>query len=274
MKFFREYTVTKAFIAANLSVAGLSELYAWLGRHHFIQDLFALAWDQAKHGQVWRFFTYMWIHAGVAEFGGLGVLHLLLNMAGLWMFGRIVERQLGAFSLLGIFAASGIVAAVAHFFLLAAIGGMGFEVDPISQRPLLGASGAVLGILGAFVALYPNAKLYVFPLPFPIRALTFLRWFIVLSCVFQCAGIMSFMAHFAHVGGIICGYLAARHILPAALGVRVSENTSPLIDPSLLSEGEIRRETDPILEKIAANGMASLSPRERKILVRASRLLK
>ena len=104
----------------------------------------------------WTFLTYMFVHAGL--------LHLLGNMLMLYIFGSAVEHRLGGRAFILYYLYCGIGAAV----LSLALAGL------MPTAPIVGASGAVLGVGVAFALLWPDAELLVFPLPMPVRARTFI----------------------------------------------------------------------------------------------------
>lgn len=135
-----------------------------------------------------------------------GFLHLASNLWFLWVFGDNVEERIGKVQILGFYLIGGVVAALAQFL-----------VDPGSTIPMIGASGAVAAVLGAYLRFFPHAKVdVIIPLGFYItRArigapLMLGWWFItqlfngVASLAVMTAGGVAF---FAHVGGFIYGYL-------------------------------------------------------------------
>ncbi len=126
-----------------------------------------------------------------------GLAHLGFNMLFLWIFGNNIEDRLGSLRYLGFYLAGGVVATVAHIAL-----------QPSSTIPLIGASGAIAAVMGAYLVWYPNAPvrlLVFFFLPATVRA----KWFLALWFVLQFltdAG--SGVAWVAHVGGFVFGVVA------------------------------------------------------------------
>ena len=140
--------------------------------------------------------TSMFLHGGL--------LHLAGNMLYLWIFGRGVETTLGAFRYLALYLLCGIVAALTQAF-----------VDPTSDVPMIGASGAIAGVLGAYLLLYPRSNVVVFiwiiiivrliTVPAPILLGL---WFLLqlMSATSAAAGEPG-VAFWAHVGGFCAGML-------------------------------------------------------------------
>lgn len=170
-------------------------------------DLFGLipARDFSLHAASWLpFFTSMFLHGGF--------FHLLANMWALWIFGRAVEVSLGSLRFLGFYIASGIGAALTHAYL-----------NPFSEMPVVGASGAIAGVMAAYLILYPRSRLRMFtllifyPLIFELPAVVFfLIWF--LGQLFSAASVARYgardvggIAFSAHIGGFLSGFL----LLPA-----------------------------------------------------------
>jgi membrane associated rhomboid family serine protease len=146
------------------------------------------------------------------------IIHILFNMFGLWMFGRILENVWGAKRFLLFYLICGVGAAACHlaiqYFrcqeLLHAIKAN----DPIAQNligaasPALGASGAIMGIFAAFGYLFPNTELYLMFIPIPIKA----KWAMLGLAAYDLFGGVANMsgdnvAHFAHLGGAITGFI-------------------------------------------------------------------
>jgi len=145
----------------------------------------------------WQLLTYSFLHGGL--------LHLALNMYALWLFGAPLERRWGGSRFAVFYFTCVIGAALAHLVvaeLLLARGG--------AAHPVLGASGGVFGLLLAFGMLFPDVQLLLLIPPMPIKA----RWFVIgYGAVELAAGITgtaSSVAHFAHLGGMLTGYLLLR----------------------------------------------------------------
>ncbi|CAA6807581.1 MAG: GlpG protein (membrane protein of glp regulon) [uncultured Thiotrichaceae bacterium] len=200
-------------------------MYDTLGLFYPLNDTF----------QPWQFFTHMFMH------GGFG--HLLLNMFGLLMFGSLLERVWGKWRFLVFFLLSGLGAALfyqvtnyiqfdTNYQQLLSAGLTVEEVKSMLQKgmypptvlseeqagdlisiynsPMVGASGALYGLLVAFAMLFPNHKLFLLFLPVPIPAKFFIPVLIAIDVGLGFFGTSLFglnVAHFAHVGGAITGFL-------------------------------------------------------------------
>jgi membrane associated rhomboid family serine protease len=216
----------------------------------------------------WTFVSYMFVHAGL--------LHLLMNMLMLFVFGGPVEARMGsrAFILYYLFCGVG-----------AAIFSMGLT-GLVHVAPFVGASGAVLGVALAFATYWPDSELILFPIPIPMRARTFVAILVGLDIL----GALYFndgVAHLAHVGGVVFGYLFFRlhtlarrrpHPPPRTLervvmvqsGSAESERRTPLppaLRPRRRPDADpVAAEVDRVLDKISEKGMGSLTPAERRFL--------
>ncbi len=207
---------------------------------------------------VWRLFTYMFLHGGL--------LHLAFNMFILWMFGSEIERYWGRDRFLFYYVLTGLGAGISSVLL-----------EPNSLRPVIGASGAVFGLLVAFALMFPSRVVYVFML-FPMRA----KYFVILLGVLEL--VLSLdrgggVAHFAHLGGLVTGYVFLRHrylgrtIRAALARRRERKRVEAAVDEEekLL---DLRSEVDRILDKITREGIDTLTSREKRILERASILFR
>lgn len=141
-------------------------------------------------------FTSMFIHANLLHIGG--------NMLYLWIFGNNIEDTLGHFKFLLFYLVAGVGAAMAHVLM-----------GPMSVMPVVGASGAIAGVLGAYLLLYPRARvltlvIFFFAQAIELPASVILGWWIVIQ-VFNTALSSSHVgggvAYAAHVGGFLTGYL-------------------------------------------------------------------
>ena len=185
---FQTPPVVKNLIIANcviyLAIMLLPEF------NHFCAKYLQLWWVDTYHFNFhsYQFVTYMFLH------GGFG--HLFFNMFALWMFGRTLEYEIGSKRFLTYYMVCGIGAALIQISLATMLG---------EQMILLGASGAVMGLLLAFGLMHPNNMVLVFPIPFPIKAKWFVIGYAVLEIVLGSSGVSTGVAHFAHLGGMLWG---------------------------------------------------------------------
>ena len=139
----------------------------------------------------WTVVTYMFLHAGLG--------HIFFNMIGLFFFGPRLEHRLGGADFLKLYFLSGLGGAVFSFFFAQA-------------NPIVGASGAVFGVLLGFAMFWPREELLIFPLPVPIKAWVMVTLWGLFSLWQGFSATDSGIAHFAHLGGLAFafGYLKLR----------------------------------------------------------------
>lgn len=130
--------------------------------------------------------THMFAHGGF--------LHILFNMYALWLFGAALERLWGPKRFLIFYLVCGLAAGVTEMFLVP----MGFAI---------GASGAVMGLLGAFAYTFPNIEFFILPIPFPIKAKYLAIIYAAIDLFGQFSGFGGNVAHFAHLGGLAMGLI-------------------------------------------------------------------
>ena len=152
------------------------------------------------------FLTYMFLHAGW--------MHLISNMLFLWVFADNVEDAFGYFAFALFYLLCGIAGALAHV-----------AMAPSSQAPLIGASGAVSGVIGAYVLLYPKARVWIllfFRIPLRISAIWVLGGWFLLQVFYVVTAVNNGdaqVAWWAHIGGFIAG-LAITLVLRSRLLIR------------------------------------------------------
>jgi len=141
--------------------------------------------------RIWQPLTYMFMHAGFT--------HIFFNMFALWVFGRIMEDVWGSKRFLIYYLVCGLGAALVQE-ICQAVG-----VLPLNSMTI-GASGAVYGILLAFGIVFPNEKLFIIPIPIPIKAKYFVIAYIFIELMEGFTSVDG-VAHFAHLGGMLVGFL-------------------------------------------------------------------
>lgn len=176
-----------------------------------IDDLFALHYFRSEYFRPHQIITHMFMHASF--------FHILFNMYALWMFGSIVERIWGPKRFLIFYFLCGIGAAVAQTLSYAY---MFREVPAASQLSpenwesiqdvwrgyvTVGASGAIMGVVAAFGYLFPNTEMMIIPIPIPIKAKWLVIGYILFDLFSGVAGSADNVAHFAHVGGALTGFI-------------------------------------------------------------------
>ena len=203
------------------------------------ERLFALYYFENPNFQFWQPLTSMFMHGGL--------FHILFNMYALWAFGSALEMRWGQKKFLFFYFSAGLGSALiysivnyyffhAGFNEIVALGsptadvwsmfnntltpgsyreilGVDFEVLQRSfsawNIPALGASGAVYGVLVAFGIMFPNVELMLMFLPVPVKAKYFIPGLIVLDLVLGISGAPTGIAHFAHIGGALFGFIMA-----------------------------------------------------------------
>jgi len=142
----------------------------------------------------WQVVTYGFLH----DTKGFG--HIFFNMFALWMFGGPVEEVLGTRRYALFYFACVIGAACAQLAVMALF-------QPGHLYPTVGASGGVFGLLLAFAMFYPKAKMAMIFLPIPVPAPIFVAGYVILELVLGVTGTQAGVAHFAHLGGALVGFV-------------------------------------------------------------------
>lgn len=230
-------------------------------------NIFVLSLGGIRQGMIWQFFTYMFLHS-TGNF-----MHILFNMLILFMIGPETERGLGSRLFFIVYVTSGLVGGLMWILL-------GY------QQPCIGASGAVYGVLGAFAALWPNRQLTLlifFVLPVTLRAWMLVGGLALLAFLYSVAGPADQIAHATHLVGVAVGvgltywfvhgngasFFSRKPRLRVLKGGHWSGRITRRPEPE---EPDVDSRTiDVILDKIARDGMGSLSRRERALLEAASR---
>jgi len=181
-------------------------------------DLLALHYPKNDLFGIWQIVTHMFMHGSIS--------HILFNMFGLWMFGSPLAQMWGKQKFLFFYLSTGLGAAILQL-LVYHLQIQGWVDDLVSQGYLIeeiyrslqqsqslfnvtmvGASGALYGVLVAFAFLFPNAELMLIFLPIPIKAKYFVPLILLMDLFFGFSSYsMGPIAHFAHVGGAITGFI-------------------------------------------------------------------
>ncbi len=151
--------------------------------------------------QPFQIITYMFTHADVS--------HILFNMLSLYFMGPMVEMSLGPKRFLGLYMISGLVGLLAHVIVGYLPFLLGQSGDPVFA--VLGASGAVFGVVIAFATLFPDRELMLLFPPIPIKAWVMALILVGIGLYSGLTGSGGNVAHFAHLGGALAGFVLARH---------------------------------------------------------------
>ena len=238
----------------------------------------------------WQFITYQFLHA---NFG-----HIFFNMFALWMFGMELEHTWGTRRFVTYYLLSGIGAGIAHLLV-------GYLL-PGSAGSVIGASGAINGILIGFAMMFPDRPIMMFPFFIPIPAKYLIMIFIGIDLFSGIFGRGSGVAHFAHLGGGLTGFLllkfgdkAGIYLLGDKIAGFFTKRQNPTVQPLKRSplrmvhheertakrnatgertyefEGEeiTQTQVDEILDKINQVGYQALTAREKNILFEVSKRL-
>lgn len=216
------------------------------------------------HGfQAWRLFTYMFVH------DTHGVLHILFNMLMLWMFGAPVAREMGEGGFLRLYLFSGLFAGLCSMLFYGVTG---------NPAIVVGASGAIFGLLVAFARFYPEQRLlmfFIFPVP--------VRYAVIILGAIEILLISSNdrIAHVAHLGGALFAWVYLKWFWSSSRGgflAQWRQRRNRNRWEKAMRDGERLREAmeeiDPILRKIGESGLGSLTRSERKRLDRVSEMKK
>ena len=197
-----------AFIATFVLERSGIDLTRMLGLHFFLASEF----------HIYQFITYMFLHGGFT--------HILFNMFALWMFGSVIERVWGPKKFLFYYICCGVGAGftqelvqyityemqgIAAYQYVNADGVQMTTDAYINLWTTIGASGAVYGILLAFGMIFPNERLFIIPFPFPIKAKWLILGYIAIELFSAMSGPGDGVAHMAHLGGMLFGFLLIRY---------------------------------------------------------------
>ncbi|MBP5386731.1 MAG: rhomboid family intramembrane serine protease [Prevotella sp.] len=300
-------TITKNLLIIN--ILAFLAYYVLLFRGINLNDIFGLHFFLASHFHIYQLFTYMFMHGGWD--------HIFFNMFALWMFGCVMERVWGPKKFLFYYIFCGVGAGVIQeiaqyvelYSILSGQSGVGFTTlissawsdaalaDSLNAWTTVGASGAIYAILLAFGMTFPNERIFIFPLPIPIKAMWFVMVYVAIE-LFSALGTSSDnVAHFAHLGGMLFGFLLIRYwqkhpeseLYGRSHGRQFFDrwraNWENRKGKSYGAEDDVRHKTDwdynadkkaqeekidKILDKIRKNGYGSLTEEEKRFLFESS----
>jgi membrane associated rhomboid family serine protease len=217
----------------------------------------------------WGVFTYMFLHGGF--------WHLFWNMLILFFFGPPLESRWGSRDFL-------------KYYFVCGLGGVALSFLFVPNW-IIGASAALYGLMLAFAMTWPNAPIYIWGV-FPVKAKWLVGFLFVVSVFNAFGGTGGGIAHFAHLGGIITGFLYLKsewrpgiprkgrsgHVRVRRMAIVPREDAEKNSGGRTRTDGGwsgredvVLDEVDRILDKISAHGMSSLTPEERKVLDEVSR---
>ncbi len=192
-------------VTKNLLIINVIFYVVTLLRENFMIGTFALFYPSSPFFRIWQPLTHMFMHGGF--------WHLFFNMYTLFIFGMVLENAIGSKKFIVYYFVTGLGAALTHMGVqwiqassfLASNNLTAYNV--LLGTPTLGASGAVYGILIGYAMLYPDSVLtLVFP-PISLKAKWFVLIFAGIELVTGIFGTADGVAHFAHLGGLLFGFL-------------------------------------------------------------------
>ena len=179
----------KAIIIANMAAFLLQLIFEPFSSWLWLSPSLVLPWSF----EIWRVGTYMFLHGELT--------HLFFNMLMLFMFGCSIEREWGTHSFYRYYFICGLGAALFSFV----------PYGPFYEIPILGASGAIYGILLAYGMLFPNRQILIF-LTFPVEARNLVAVLGFIAFAMSVASPTDGVAHVTHLGGFITGYVLLRWV--------------------------------------------------------------
>ena len=246
----------KLLIFANVAVFFFQEM---LGLRESLFQALGLVphrvWSQFA---IWQPVTYMFLHGGF--------WHLLMNMFILWMFGSDIEREWGRKEFLRFYFITGVGSGIVTTL---------FSLQ--SMIPVIGASGAIYGLLLAYWLMYPNRTVYLNFL-IPVRVKYFVPFLGAVAFLSSLSGAPSTVSHLTHLSGMAIGYLYLRSDfripqlgdLQAKVKVSRAHRKARRLQQKHKEYEQLRDEVDVILDKINEVGYKNLTEDERKVLYEAS----
>lgn len=248
--------------------------------HWPLEKWFALSLEGFKEHRYWQLLTFQFMHMVPLPF------HVLFNCLGLYFFGRSVEETLGKKKFLVLYFASGFLGGVLQLLTT-------WILPNHADLPVVGASAGIMGLIAAYAFMFPMREITFFIIFFPVtlRAM-YLFWFLLCMSAFGTLVPFDLTAEAAHLGGLLTGVafirwgdqffrnwemwsplqrkirrekmIKAATVKPPLAKLRRRPNTGESSD--VPSEEFISSQVDPILDKISAHGIQSLTEKERAIL--------
>ncbi len=261
-------TTTVILLLVNVAVFVVQLAVHQFARSFPFDSYFELSLVGLKHGYLWQLVTYGFLHSGF--------LHLLFNCWAIYVFGQEIEQALGRKPFLWLYFSSVAIGGLVQ-------AGFGLVLGGVYAASVVGASAASFGLAAAFAMLFPDRVLLLFFI-IPVRA----KYLLAICGVLTIIGLLrpDDVAHAAHLGGILTGIIFVKYAMhwdwhwpklrrargqPPRRLVRVVSGSSGLWarnkpEEELPADEFLSKEVDPILDKISAHGIQSLTERERRIL--------
>ncbi len=232
--------------------------------------------------EVWRLITFQFLH------NPSSIMHLLMNMFGMWVFGPMVEQYLGGKKYLAFYLMCGLAGGI--LFTLLTITGV---LTNGTQTPLIGASAGVFGVIVACAHVSPNSVIQLLFPPIPLKMRTFAYGYVAIALFSLLRGSHNAGGEAAHIGGAIAGFFFIRNsgmlsdffdifgdsrepkqgkVRGKKPASRSSKKKSAYRNyNNSASNGPSQDDIDKILQKVSQKGLASLTEKEKKTLAQASK---
>ena len=279
--------ITKNLLIINILMFAASYVLERYGIS--LNSLLGLHFFMASDFRLHQVFTYLFMHGSFE--------HLFFNMFALWMFGRIIEQVMGPKRFLTYYMVCGVGAGLMqelvqyiHFLSLAPeLADVPREqlADALNMWNTVGASGAIYGILLAFGMSFPEERLFIIPIPFPIKAKYFVVGYAVVELLSAMLRSNDGVAHMAHLGGMLFGLVLLLHWRhpgglkkwwrrvvgkarkPKMKAYRGGGKFADEMDYNARRQAQ-QEEIDRILDKVKKHGYGSLTEEEKRKLFDAS----
>lgn len=199
----------------NLIIINALIFVATMLNEDFMISTFGLFYPTSRYFHFWQPLTHMFMHGGI--------WHIFFNMFSLWMFGSVIEQYIGSRKFLILFIVAGLGGAALHMgvewiqaqtYMAGIVEGSSkamLAYESLKLTPTVGASGAIYGLLITYAMLFPDATLMLLFPPIPMKA----KWMVVIFAVVELltgvSSIASGIAHFAHLGGMLFGWMLVRY---------------------------------------------------------------
>ena len=248
----------KILVSVNFGIYLLQSLS---GQEEIFFKLFGIVPNSfLSEMMIWQPFTYMFFHAPF--YSSVGISHILLNMLGLWVFGRELEEAWGKKAFLKYYFTTGIGSGLVTLL-----------VQINSNSPVIGASGAVYGILLAYGISFPNRILYIWGL-IPMKS----SWLVILMgsiAFFGLLGNADGISHITHISGMIIGYILLKNRWSLKeIWFKIRKKTIEFQVQKFeerANMNKVQKDVDLILNRIQKVGFNGLSEDEKNKLYEASK---
>lgn len=251
MGFPRVTPVVKWLLIINIAVFFISAIIPPVG--NFVYMWFQLDTTTPTQAlQLWRLVTYQFLHGNF--------WHIVFNMWALWMFGPVLENSWSGRKFLPFYLGCGVAGGLFYTLLVV--------VHFLPSFPMVGASGAILGVFAACAILFPNMRLILFPLPIfiPIRAAAIAG--LIIYSVFVATRSDNAGGHAAHLAGMAAG---AAYVYSESWRKKFKLKVETgRWQKKMAEQRSLQIEVDRILRKVHEQGIHSLTPKEKRILKKAT----